>query len=151
LNGLRLRSGDRYESSFPLETPPLVLGGAEYPVLLPKGVTLLVERLTGGYLVTVSADATVYGPCTRCLREAAVVIHAEEKEFAPSAAGGWKESELSAFIDDLVVDVAGIAREAVVLALPAQMLCSPDCAGLCPQCGKDLNEGPCGCDGTPRP
>jgi uncharacterized protein len=43
------------------------------------------------------------------------------------------------------VDLAPLAREAIVLALPLAPLCRPDCLGLCVDCGADLNDGPCGC------
>jgi uncharacterized protein len=40
-------------------------------------------------------------------------------------------------------------QEQVILALPDRVLCKPDCKGLCPQCGADLNEAACDCDRTP--
>ena len=40
------------------------------------------------------------------------------------------------------LDVSGWARDAVALALPDKILCRPDCAGLCPECGKNLNDEP---------
>jgi len=145
LNGLGLRPGERYERNYPIEVAPVTLGGARYDVLLPDGVDVVVERIAGGFLVAISADANLYGPCARCLKEAVLHVHAEQQEFAPTAQGGWEETELSVFIKDLVVDLSGLVREAVVLALPAQIVCTPDCKGLCPQCGKELNEGPCEC------
>lgn len=145
LNGLGLRSGDRHEDSYSLDLEPVVLGGTKYDVLLPHGVLVGVERIAGGFLVKVSGDARIYGPCARCLDEVTIEAHAEQEEFTPTARGGWEESELSAFVENLVVDLSGLAREAVVLALPSQIVCSEECKGLCPQCGKALNEGPCGC------
>ena len=130
---------------YPLELAPIVLGGAEYRVLVPGGVHVAVDRVTGGYLVSVALGAKVYGPCARCLSEAVLEVHAEQQEFAPTAKEGWEETDASAFIKDLVVDVDGLAREALVLALPAQVVCSAACRGLCALCGKDLNKGPCGC------
>ncbi|MRR10305.1 DUF177 domain-containing protein, partial [bacterium] len=68
---------------------------------------------------------------------------------AASAAG--RERELSA--DDLAaieyrkgeIDLWPELREAVLLALPLKPLCREDCRGICPACGRDLNEGSCGC------
>ena len=90
-------------------------------------------------------DAKLYGPCARCLGEAVLEVRAEQQEFAPTAKDGWEETDTSEFIKDLVVDVDGLAREALILALPAQVVCSPECKGLCALCGKDLNKGACGC------
>jgi uncharacterized protein len=42
------------------------------------------------------------------------------------------------------IDLAEAVREHVLLNLPLRPLCRPDCAGLCPVCGKNLNQGPCG-------
>ena len=44
------------------------------------------------------------------------------------------------------IDLAPAMREQVLLALPPSPLCDEECKGLCPKCGKDLNEGDCGCD-----
>ena len=85
-------------------------------MLVPDGVHVAVDRVAGGYLVNVDLDAKVYGPCARCLGEAVLEVHAEQQEFAPTAKDGWEETETSEFIEDLVVDVDGLAREALVLA-----------------------------------
>ncbi len=145
LADLALRGGERYERVYRLEFEPLVLGGQPYRVLAPQGVQLTVHRVTGGYLVRVDLDARVYGPCARCLGEAVLEVHAEQEEFAPTAKEGWEETETSEFVKDLVVDVDGLAREALVLALPPQVVCREECRGLCPICGTDLNKGECGC------
>jgi uncharacterized protein len=149
---LALRGGERYERVHPLELEPIVLGRTGYRVLVPGGALITVDRVTGGYLVTVALDAKVYGPCARCLGEAVVQVHAEQQEFAPTAKDGWEGAEASDFIKDLVLDVPGLAREALVLALPGQVVCSGSCKGLCSRCGEDLNKGPCGCseDGIRR-
>lgn len=48
-----------------------------------------------------------------------------------------------------MVDLTGDIREDILLSLPVSPLCSPGCKGLCPQCGKNLNQGPCAC--KPKP
>ncbi|HEY5529652.1 MAG TPA: DUF177 domain-containing protein [Thermoleophilia bacterium] len=145
LRDLTLRGGEHFERDYPLEMAPIILGGQRYDVLLPEGVTVTVDRVAGGSLVAVSTDATVYGPCSRCLREVVFKLRAEEQEFVPTSKEGWDVADLSAFVDDMVVDVSGIAQEAVVLGLPTLIVCREECPGLCSVCGKDLNEGPCGC------
>jgi Predicted metal-binding, possibly nucleic acid-binding protein len=49
---------------------------------------------------------------------------------------------LTPYLDEDRLDLSAWARDAVALALPEQILCRPDCAGLCPLCGKDLNAEP---------
>ena len=46
---------------------------------------------------------------------------------------------------DRTVDLSGPIWDAMVMDTPFVILCRPDCAGLCPTCGANLNEGPCGC------
>jgi uncharacterized protein len=43
------------------------------------------------------------------------------------------------------LDIGPLIREAVLMTIPIAALCCPDCAGLCPQCGADLNQGKCSC------
>jgi uncharacterized metal-binding protein YceD (DUF177 family) len=105
LRDLSLRGGERHERTYSLGVAPVVLGGVDYEVLVSQGVTLTVTRVTGGFLIDVSLDARVYGPCARCLREVALQVRAKQQEFAPTAKDGWEESDLSAFVEDMVVDV----------------------------------------------
>jgi len=49
-------------------------------------------------------------------------------------------------VPDGRLDLDELLREDILLDLPSKYLCSPDCRGLCPKCGKNLNEGDCGCD-----
>ncbi len=145
LADLALRGGERYGGSILSSSSPSCWEGSTYRVLVPGGVKVTVDRVTGGYLVSVALDAKMYGLCARCLGEAVIEVHAEQQEFAPTAKDGWEETDTSEFIKDLVVDVDGLAREALVLALPAQVVCSETCKGLCGHCGTDLNKGVCGC------
>lgn len=145
LDDLCLKAGQRHESAYAISLGPISLGGVEYEVLLPSGAAVCVERVAGGFLLRLTAEAKVYGPCARCLTEAEIEIRADQEEFAPTAAGGWSESQATPFIDGMTVDLSGLAREAVVLAMPERVLCSSSCKGLCSQCGFDLNRGPCAC------
>lgn len=146
LNDLSLRAGERHERVYSLDVDPVVLGGIAYQALLPEGVTVTVDRVAGGFVVSISAAARVYGPCARCLTETMVEVAAEQQEFVPTARDGWEGSDVSAFVEGLIVDVAGLTREAVVLALPGRLVCSEECRGLCPQCGQDLNVEECACE-----
>ena len=56
---------------------------------------------------------------------------------------GWKVK--TGLKPDGKLDLSQLALEDVFLSLPSKLLCKEDCKGICPQCGKNLNEGPCGC------
>lgn len=130
-----------------VDVAPFSFGGAEFQVVVPKGVEVTVERIAGGYLMDLNLTAKVCGPCSRCLAEVCREVCAEQQEFIPAVAGAWAESEsdTSPFVEDLVVDLTGLVREAIALAMPDRMLCRDECKGLCPQCGADLNDGDCSC------
>lgn len=91
--------------------------------------------------------------CARCLEPIAMAVDRDvDLLYQPeSVIGESGEVEIHhadtevGFFEGPGVDVADVAREQLVLALPMQPLCRPDCKGLCPQCGANLNQGRCAC------
>ncbi len=91
--------------------------------------------------------------CDRCLAEASTplavdVLWTFEEGPGDAAAECTEEPGIWTF-QGTEVDLAPCVWEELVLAAPPKHLCRKDCAGLCPRCGANLNEGPCGCDGPP--
>jgi uncharacterized protein len=76
----------------------------------------------------------------RCLEPAEPRFEVDAREV--SQPGGGEEMSSPYVGEDGELDLAGWARDALALALPAQLTCRPDCAGLCPQCGANLNLEP---------
>ena len=98
-----------------------------------------------GMRVALQVKAVLQRECARCLRDVELPIEAEAEE---TFHDGGEEPLI--MLD--TIDLEPVVHEAVVLAEPMRVLCSPDCRGLCPKCGKDLNEGPCECaDDEPDP
>lgn len=133
--------------SVPVDLAPVHLAGMDYEVEIIGGEVELRVRVVGSdYLVDLSFEAMVRGVCMRCLEEVGEVVPVRQTEFVPGEEGGEDtEDEVSPFINDHVVDVRGLVREAVVLALPVKILCSEDCGGLCAFCGANLNRETCDC------
>ena len=112
-------------------------------------------------LVRANFRVPLSGPCKRCLKpvpiEEAVDLtrtYVPEKQAHPTAERKGEASEGS-FDPELVdedtysgkeIDLLPAVREQILLYIPSSPLCREDCPGLCPSCGKDLNEGECGCD-----
>jgi uncharacterized protein len=117
-------------------------GGQRYevdPPLVP--VRLDVSRTTGnGWALRLRFEAGLHGPCMRCLDPADPRFEVDAREVSQPGAG--EELESPYVSDDGELDLAGWAHDAFALALPAQLTCRPDCAGLCPQCGANLNTEP---------
>ena len=109
------------------------------PPLVP--VRLDVSRTTGnGWALRLRFTASLEGPCMRCLEPAAPAFEVDAREV--SQPGGGDELS-SPYVDaDEELALAQWTRDALALALPAQIACREDCAGLCGQCGANLNEDP---------
>jgi uncharacterized protein len=139
LGGLRLSAGEgrRLELEAPIE--PLVLGSERYvpePASVP--VELTISRMIGGgYALRLRFTAAISGPCMRCLRDASPSFEVDAREV--DRPGGGEELD-SPYVQSETLDLAGWARDAFALALPAKILCREDCAGLCPVCAVDLAE-----------
>lgn len=139
---LRLRPGEEHREELAIALEPLLLGGERY-VAVPPDVPaeLVVQRATSGDVFRLALATRVEGPCMRCLAPAGVdvVVDAQEYEASDPAAGDELRSE---YVTEGELDVGAWAHDQVALSLPEPILCRPDCAGLCPVCGKDLNVEP---------
>jgi uncharacterized protein len=139
LGGLRLSAGEGRSFELTAHVGPLTLAGESYqarPAAVP--VRLDVSRMMGnGYALRLRFEATLTGACMRCLKEAAPRIKVDAREV--DRPGGGEELS-SPYIEKESLDLASWARDAFALALPTQVLCREDCAGLCPVCAVDLNE-----------
>lgn len=109
-------------------------------------------RTTHGILVECTYRAEVERECARCLEIARPVIEGRfSQEFLPTTnvRTGLPEAVVADLdeprIDpDHILDLDEVIRQDIVLEQPLRPLCRPDCAGLCPQCGQELNDAPCG-------
>lgn len=136
LGRLRLTSGEGRRLELDVAVEPLRFGEQAYDVQ-PGSATLDVSCMTrGGYALRLRFDATLRGPCMRCLEPATPRIGVDAREVDQPGEG---EELSSPYVDGEVVDLRAWARDALVLALPAQLLCTAQCLGLCPVCGTDLN------------
>jgi uncharacterized protein len=139
LGGLRLTSGEGRRLHLHIGIDPFDLAGERYAAE-PSVVAaeLDVSRTTGaGYVLRLRFEATLSGPCMRCLADAEPVFQVLAREVSQPGEGEELESP---YVQGGVVDLQAWARDALALTLPSQVLCRPDCAGLCPVCGTDLNE-----------
>ena len=139
LGGMRLSAGEGRRLDLSVKIDPLTLGGEPYeadPDVVP--VRLDVSRMTGaGYALRLRFTATLTGACMRCLKAAARQTDIDAREV--DVPGGGEEMS-SPYVADEELDLSAWARDAFALALPTQVLCREDCAGLCPVCAADLNE-----------
>ena len=138
--GLTAGEGRRFQVDVDLES--FVFGAERYDVS-PERVTVdfdVARMLHGGWSLRLRFAANIVGPCMRCLADASPEGAVDAREIHQP---GSDTDELeSPYVVDDEVELTDWARDALALALPSQILCRPDCAGLCPECGEDLNANP---------
>ena len=112
----------------------------------PVDLDLRLEAVMEGVLVTGTAVAALDGECARCLEPISddievtfqeLFVYDDRRDQSPSE----EDDEVSKLEDDLL-DLEPLLRDAVVLALPFQPLCEDDCPGLCTECGARLKDDP---------
>ena len=126
------------ESSDVLELPP----DADPPLAPAGDIEYRLSAVMAGadLIVTGSASVPLATVCARCLDDIRVVISVRDLCFHFEK------------VKDLEVDLTDDVREELLLAVPSCFYCSPDCKGICPMCGANLNHAACSCDrNAPEP
>jgi DUF177 domain-containing protein len=142
------RPGSQRKLSFSAEAPAEL--GIEI-LGVPEGsavdIDLRLEAVMEGVLVSGTADADLEGECARCLEPIVDSVHVDLQELFVyddphhHHRGDDQDDDVSRLEDDLI-DLEPLLRDAVVLALPFQPLCREDCPGLCTECGARLADDP---------
>jgi len=142
LRRLRVRPGEARDLQLDVELEPFVLAGQRYELVpAPLPVELRVSQASGATVFDLRFRAHVSGPCMRCLGHAELEVDSSARELHDDGADAADDLR-SDYVAEDMLDVSAWVRDAIALALPEQILCRPDCAGLCPVCGKDLNVEP---------
>ena len=138
---LGLASGEGRRLTLAVAPGSFDFGGTSYEVAPAEiDATLEVSRMThGGYALRLRFAAGLSGPCMRCLEPAAPTFEVDAREVDKPGGG---DDLSSPYVKGDELDLAAWARDAYALALPVQVVCREDCAGLCPECGANLNEQP---------
>jgi uncharacterized protein len=102
---------------------------------------LLLESVVEGLLVTGTISGTWHLRCARCLREVEASFEVSVSEMFATQPD--EDAEQYPIAGEGSIDPDQMVRDAVGVELPFSPLCRPDCRGLCPVCGGDLNLGEC--------
>jgi len=123
---------DGTESAEILELPP----DADPPLTPAGDITYHLSAVMAGadLIVTGKASVPLATVCARCLDDIRVTIAVKDLCFHFEK------------VRDLEVDLTDNVREELLLAVPSCFYCSPDCKGICPMCGTNLNHASCSCD-----
>ena len=104
--------------------------------------SVLVTRTTQGLLVQIALRANVLSECARCLVNFSQPLEADITELYAFTVNSVTDSGLL-LPENGIIDIGPIVREEMLLSIPISSICSPDCKGLCPICGENLNETVC--------
>ncbi len=113
----------------------------------PVKVTGKIENMAGYMKLTAKAGLHYTAKCARCLKDVPSGLEVNlEKTVAVKGTLENEDNDDYILSEDGFIDIDGPLEEQLLLEFPFRHLCSEECKGLCPLCGKDLNEGACGCD-----
>lgn len=140
LGTLGLSSGEARRLEFAVALGTLELGGERYQVLAERvPVVLDSVRTSAGWTLRLRFEAELSGPCMRCLGDARVPFAVDAREVHED--GGIEDPELrSPYVEGGDLDLQAWGHDALLLTLPAALLCREACRGLCAECGANLNE-----------
>jgi uncharacterized protein len=142
LRTLKIRSGEQFRDEREIQLQPLDLGGQRYlPVPEKVRAELTITRASTGTVFELGFHVRLHGPCFRCLDDAVLDLPISAREYQATAPQGDDELR-TPYLEDDKLDLSAWARDALALELPDKILCRAECAGLCPVCGKNLNDEP---------
>jgi uncharacterized protein len=120
----------------------------------PVAGSVKLTRTNRGILVQGTLQTRIPVECSRCLKvfDYPLTLNIEEEYFPVIDVNSGTPIEIPDDVDGFtidehhILDLSEAIRQNALLAIPMKVLCRKDCAGICQDCGKSLNEGPCDCD-----
>jgi uncharacterized protein len=142
--GFLLKEGAGYSREVSLDIPGSFV--VEDTSLSNLKGALRLTRTPQGVLLQGTLTASIAAECVRCLSPAELPFEVAFSDLFLNPYADDREPGSFYVIDEGgFIDLTPIVREEAILAMPIQPLCSPDCKGLCPECGMNLNTGTCDC------
>jgi uncharacterized protein len=142
LRQVKLRSGEEYRDEIELDLEPFELGGQRYlPVPEKVPAEFAITKASTGLVFELGFTSRLHGPCFRCLGDAVLELPIDAREYQATNPEDAEELRTPYVLKDKL-DLGAWSHDTLALALPNKILCRADCAGLCPVCGKNLNEEP---------
>jgi uncharacterized protein len=110
----------------------------------PAHVVLELRGADHGIRIAGSIDVRAIAECRRCLEEVEIPLHLDVDERVGTGEEADPLSESNVLAGERL-DLGDLVRQIITTALPMGALCSEECRGLCPQCGRNMNSGACMC------
>lgn len=149
LHRLIASPGEKLDFDFELDADGLTFEGLLRFTSPVRAAGVIVNH-AGHITLTGAIEADMLCQCARCLKEFPRHLRREMAAYLTEELVD-EDNEDYYLLKDGVADLEEIARDTLILNFEPRLLCKDDCKGLCPKCGKDLNEGPCDCGEDPDP
>ena len=114
------------------------------PLKTPVSVKGNVFSRAGIVTLSVVCDCEYQAPCDRCGEDAVQHYNVPIERVLVGELENDENDEII-LLQDYKLDLYELCYTEIVLAMPSKHLCKEDCKGICQKCGKNLNDGPCGC------
>ncbi len=131
------------------EITEISVGGEKFPALASSPVSFVFTNTGKGRArIEGKADFVFQAGCDRCLKpvEERREVSFTREVWAPDMAAEPSVYEEQPFMEGFQMNVEDLLISEIVTSWPMKILCKPDCKGICPICGRDLNTGMCDCD-----
>lgn len=139
--GFVAQQGAGYSREFPFELDHIQLETDLTLYDLTGKIT--ISRTSEGLLTQVILHASTDAVCGRCLEDFSQLLDTEFAELYTFASHAKPDTEFI-FPENGIIDLTPLVREYMLLEIPINPICNPECKGLCPECGSNLNLGTCG-------
>ena len=116
----------------------------QHPLVHPVHLTGAVEVSADVVMLRAAAEVPFDGQCDRCMEPFHRVFHIPMEHILVTSLNNGENDDFI-LIENYQLPLSDLVETDILLELPSKNLCKEDCRGLCPQCGKNLNEGLCGC------
>lgn len=122
------------------------------PVTEPVRCEGQVRNTAGVLMLSGALETTLHGVCDRCAADVVRPVKFPVEAILVREIANEQDADPWTFLlEGDSADLDDIMTTAFVLSMDSKLLCREDCKGLCPTCGKNLNEGPCACKPEPDP
>jgi len=146
IEAIKQKTGDGYDFELEEDLGRVEFKGEDLVFVKPVKVSGRVENLGKGLFgVRGEISATIEGRCYRCLSKTQLEVRLDYSFKFSEKPEKFEDEDEVFIIEEDTLDLTTPVINEIILNLPSKILCSPDCRGLCPYCGADLNLGDCGC------
>lgn len=117
--------------------------GSVYEFSGPLHVVGKIENISGSLLLTAGVIGKIKSECARCGKKVELDISYDIRDYLVQ---NEAEAEEAVLLDGTLLDLDEVVLNNFYVNVPSKILCSPDCKGLCPHCGANMNEKECDCE-----